>query len=83
MFVFVFQPGIAASVVYRDQVIFSKGFGVKDKTKPDAPDESTIFRIGSVSKVFAVSLVYYIQVTTYYAVVFLSLQYFWCRIQGH
>ena len=52
---FVLQPGIAASVVYRDQVIFSKGFGVKDKTKPDAPDGNTIFRIGSVSKVFAVS----------------------------
>jgi len=65
MCLFVFQPGIAASVVYRDQVIFSKGFGVKDKTKPGAPDENTIFRIGSVSKVFAVSLVYYIQVTTY------------------
>jgi len=52
-----FQPGIAASVVYRDQVVFSKGFGVKDKSKPGAPDGSTIFRIGSVSKVFAVSLV--------------------------
>ena len=51
------QPGIAASVVYRDQVVFSKGFGVKDKSKPGAPDGSTIFRIGSVSKVFAVSLV--------------------------
>ena len=51
------QPGIAASMVYRDQVVFSKGFGVKDKTKPGAPDGNTIFRIGSVSKVFAVSLV--------------------------
>ena len=51
------QPGITASVVYRDQVVFSKGFGVKDKSKPGAPDGSTIFRIGSVSKVFAVSLV--------------------------
>ena len=36
-------------------MIFSKGFGLKHKNKPDVPDGSTIFRIGSVSKVFAVS----------------------------
>ena len=50
-----FQPGIAASIVYRNQVIFSKGFGLINKTKPDVPDGNTIFRIGSVSKVFVVS----------------------------
>jgi len=50
-----FQPGIAASIVYRNQVIYSKGFGLINKTKPDVPDGNTIFRIGSVSKVFVVS----------------------------
>ena len=36
-------------------MIFSKGFGLKTKNKPDVPDGSTIFRIGSVSKIFVVS----------------------------
>ena len=52
---FFLKPGIAASVIYRDSVIWSKGFGVKEKTKPGIPDGKTIFGIGSVSKVFAVS----------------------------
>ena len=32
------------------------GLGVKTKGSADAPDLNTIFRVGSVSKVFAVSL---------------------------
>ena len=51
------QPGIAYSVVYRDSVLKSRGLGVLNRTAKPAtpPDGSTIFRIGSVSKVFAVS----------------------------
>ena len=49
------QPGIAAGVSYQDKTIWFKGFGVKSKTgSAMAPDSDTIFRIGSVSKVFAV-----------------------------
>ena len=50
------QPGITASVVYRDQVLFTKGLGMINKKEPNTPPQGdTIFRIGSVSKVFAVS----------------------------
>ena len=50
------QPGIAASMVYMGKEIWTQGFGVKSKTgQPEPPDHNTIFRIASVSKVFAVS----------------------------
>ena len=52
---FCLQPGISASVSYREQTIWSKGFGVNSKTgSATPPDGDSIFRIGSVSKVFAV-----------------------------
>jgi len=31
-------PGVAVSVVYRDQVVYSKGFGVREVGKPDTVD---------------------------------------------
>ena len=48
------QPGIAYSVAYKGRVLKAGGFGVKTKGSNDAPDSSTIFRVGSVSKVFPV-----------------------------
>lgn len=53
-------PGIAYSVVYRDSVLKSRGLGVLNRTAKPAkpPDGSTIFRIGSVSKVFATLVLY-------------------------
>ena len=39
-----------------DTFKWTKGYGMKDKDVPDvSPDDDTIFRIGSVSKIFAVS----------------------------
>ena len=39
-----------------DKFKWTRGFGVKDKDMPGvSPDPDTIFRIGSVSKIFAVS----------------------------
>ena len=49
------QPGIAYSVMYKGTVLKSGGVGVKVKGNSAAPDSNSIFRIGSVSKVFAVS----------------------------
>ncbi len=49
------QPGIAYSLTYKDKVLFSGGLGVTVKNKNGEPNGTTIFRIGSVSKVFAVS----------------------------
>ena len=41
---------------YMDTFKWTKGYGMKDKDVPDvSPDDDTIFRIGSVSKIFAVS----------------------------
>ena len=50
------QPGIAYSVTYKGAVLKNGGVGVKAKGNSAPPDSNSIFRIGSVSKVFAVSL---------------------------
>lgn len=50
------QPGLVASITYRDRDLWSKGFGVTKKDTPAAtPDKDTIYRIASVSKIFVVS----------------------------
>ena len=49
------QPGIAYSVAYKGRVLKAGGLGVKTKGSTDTPDSNTIFRVGSVSKVFPVS----------------------------
>lgn len=46
-------PGGAVVIVKDGRVILQKGFGVKEKGKPDVVDENTVFRLGSVSKGFA------------------------------
>ena len=50
------QPGIAYSVTYKGTVLKNGGVGVKLKGNSAPPDSNSIFRIGSVSKVFAVSI---------------------------
>ena len=49
------QPGIALAVTYNGETVWSKGLGVKSKDDHTPPDGDTIFRIGSVSKIFPVS----------------------------
>ena len=46
-------PGLAVGVVYRDEVIFLGGFGIKEVGRDDPIDAETLFQIGSVSKSFA------------------------------
>jgi beta-lactamase class C len=46
-------PGGAIAIVKDGQVVFQKGFGVKEAGASDEVDEHTIFRLGSVSKGFA------------------------------
>lgn len=50
-------PGIAVAVVYQDEVLFSKGFGVRKVGEPDLVDTSTMFQLASVSKPVASSVV--------------------------
>ena len=45
-------PGGAVVIVKDGRVLLQKGFGVKERGKPDKVDEQTIFRLGSVSKGF-------------------------------
>lgn len=43
-------PGMAISVVYKDQVVFARGFGVRENGKKDPVDADTVFLLASVSK---------------------------------
>ncbi|NKX55771.1 serine hydrolase [Arthrobacter mobilis] len=50
-------PGIAAAVVYRDQVLYAQGFGVREAGKPARVDGHTVFQLASVSKPLASTVV--------------------------
>lgn len=50
-------PGMAIAVVWDDQVVYSKGFGVKELGDPDPVDPDTLFQIGSTSKAFTAATV--------------------------
>lgn len=43
-------PGVAIGVVYKDQLIFSKGYGVRKVGSPETIDPATVFQVASVSK---------------------------------
>jgi CubicO group peptidase (beta-lactamase class C family) len=44
-------PGLAVGLVLDDGLYYSQGFGFADAQKTHTPDENTIFRAGSLSKV--------------------------------
>jgi beta-lactamase class C len=46
-------PGAAIAIVKDGRIVFQKGFGVKEKGKPEEVNEHTVFRLGSLSKGFA------------------------------
>lgn len=43
-------PGLAIAVVYKDKVVFARGFGVREVGKKDPVDADTVFLLASVSK---------------------------------
>ena len=43
-------PGVSIAVVYKDQVVYLKGFGVKEVGKEGRIDADTVFQLASVSK---------------------------------
>ncbi len=49
-------PGMSIAIVRGDDVIFSKGFGVKNVDGKDPVTEDTIFQIGSTSKAFTATV---------------------------
>lgn len=50
-------PGLAVGVVYKDKVIYAKGFGVREIGKPGKIDPDTVFLLASVSKPIASTIV--------------------------
>ena len=50
-------PGLAAAVVHSGQVLYAKGFGVKDVNSTAAVDAGTVFRLASVSKPLSATVV--------------------------
>jgi CubicO group peptidase (beta-lactamase class C family) len=45
-------PGLAVGVVYDGRLVWSRGFGVRDLSSGDPVTADTVFRIGSVTKLF-------------------------------
>jgi len=45
-------PGVAIGIVHGDRLVYTKAFGVKERTKPDPVTPDTIFQIGSTTKAF-------------------------------
>jgi CubicO group peptidase (beta-lactamase class C family) len=43
-------PGISIAVVYRDEVVYLQGFGLRETGKPEKVDPDTVFQIASLSK---------------------------------
>ncbi|MDD5652932.1 MAG: serine hydrolase [Candidatus Omnitrophica bacterium] len=49
-------PGMAIGIVQGDQVVYTKGFGVKEAGAVSAVSSETIFQIGSTSKAFTAAI---------------------------
>jgi CubicO group peptidase (beta-lactamase class C family) len=43
-------PGIAIAIVFNDEVIFAKGFGVREVGQANPVDADTVFQVASMSK---------------------------------
>ncbi|MFP5312773.1 MAG: serine hydrolase, partial [Actinomycetes bacterium] len=50
-------PGMAVAVVYRDEVVYSQGFGVREAGKPGKVTPDTVFQVASVSKPLASTVI--------------------------
>jgi CubicO group peptidase (beta-lactamase class C family) len=50
-------PGLAIAIVHRDEVIYLKGFGVREEGKAALVDADTVFQLASVSKSVASTVV--------------------------
>ncbi|MDQ4033034.1 MAG: beta-lactamase family protein [Actinomycetota bacterium] len=50
-------PGAAVAVVYNDEVIYERGFGVRELGKPEPITPETVFQIASLSKSISSTLV--------------------------
>ena len=45
-------PGLAIGIIANDKLVYSKGFGIRDKKNGGSVDTRTVFQIGSTTKAF-------------------------------
>jgi len=50
-------PGLAIAVVYRDEVVLARGYGVRDRGHKDPVDADTVFAIASNTKAFVATAI--------------------------
>jgi CubicO group peptidase (beta-lactamase class C family) len=50
-------PGLSIAIVYDQEIVWAKGFGYADLKKKIASTPSTVYRIGSITKVFTSSAI--------------------------
>ncbi len=50
-------PGLAIAIVYKDETIYLKGFGVREAGKPGGVDADTVFQLASLSKPLSATVV--------------------------
>jgi CubicO group peptidase (beta-lactamase class C family) len=50
-------PGLAVGIVYKGQVVYLKGFGVREVGRPESVDPDTVFQLASVSKPISSTIV--------------------------
>ncbi|HRF58317.1 MAG TPA: serine hydrolase [Fimbriimonadaceae bacterium] len=50
-------PGVAVVVVYRDEIVWLKGYGVREVGKDAAVSENTVFQLASMSKPISATVV--------------------------
>lgn len=50
-------PGMAISVVAHDQMVYAKGFGMREVGRPEKVDTDTVFQLASLSKPIAATVV--------------------------
>ena len=50
-------PGVAVAIVYRDKVVYLKGFGVRKAGQPARINPGTVFQLASLSKPIASTIV--------------------------
>src|SRR5258708_24919752 len=50
-------PGLSVAIVYEDQVVYLKGFGVRQAGKSEPVDPDTVFQLAAVSKPLASTVV--------------------------
>ncbi len=50
-------PGLAIAIVYKDEVVYLGGFGVREAGKPGKVDADTVFQLASFSKPMSATVV--------------------------